>query len=81
MASSIGMDKWRTKLVWRAVGIPTPEYEVLTADSDFAEVEARLGLPLMVKPAHEGSSIGIVRSASRGNWLPPGTKPPAWTAW
>ena len=42
MASSIGMDKWRTKLVWQAVGIPTPEYAVLTADSDFAAVEARL---------------------------------------
>ena len=66
MASSIGMDKWRTKLVWQAVGIPTPEYEVLTADSDFAEVEARLGLPLMVKPAHEGSSIGIVKVSEPG---------------
>ena len=66
MASSIGMDKWRTKLVWQAVGIPTPEYKVLTADSDFAEVEARLGLPLMVKPAHEGSSIGIVKVSEPG---------------
>ena len=66
MASSIGMDKWRTKLVWQAVGIPTPEYEVLTADSDFAAVEARLGLPLMVKPAHEGSSIGIVKVSEPG---------------
>jgi D-alanine-D-alanine ligase len=53
-------------LVWQAVGIPTPEYEVLTADSDFAEVEARLGLPLMVKPAHEGSSIGIVKVSEPG---------------
>ena len=66
MASSIGMDKWRTKLVWQAVGIPTPEYEVLTAESDFAAVEARLGLPLMVKPAHEGSSIGIVKVSEPG---------------
>ena len=66
MASSVGMDKWRTKLVWQAVGIPTPEYEVLTADSDFAAVEARLGLPLMVKPAHEGSSIGIVKVSEPG---------------
>ena len=66
MASSIGMDKWRTKLVWQAVGIPTPEYEVLTADSDFAAVEARLGLPLMVKPGHEGSSIGIVKVSEPG---------------
>ncbi len=66
MASSVGMDKWRTKLVWQAVGIPTPEYAVLSADSDFAAVEARLGLPLMVKPAHEGSSIGIVKVSEPG---------------
>ncbi len=66
MASSVGMDKWRTKLMWQAVGIPTPEYAVLTADTDFAAVEATLGLPLMVKPAHEGSSIGIIKVTQQG---------------
>ena len=75
MASSIGMDKWRTKLVWQAVGIPTPEYEVLTAESDFAAVEARLGLPLMVKPAHEGSSIGIVKVSETGQRAAAGHEP------
>ncbi len=64
MASALAMDKWRTKLVWLASGIPTPLYELLTADSDAAEVVARLGLPLMVKPVHEGSSIGITRVES-----------------
>lgn len=61
MASALAMDKWRTKLVWLASGIPTPAYALLTPQSDAAEVVARLGLPLMVKPAHEGSSIGITK--------------------
>jgi len=64
MASALAMDKWRTKLAWLASGIPTPVYELLTADSRAAEVAARLGLPLMVKPAREGSSIGITKVES-----------------
>lgn len=59
MASALGMDKFRTKLLWQAAGLPIPEYALLTADSDFADVEEALGLPIFVKPAHEGSSIGI----------------------
>ncbi|SCZ50419.1 D-alanine--D-alanine ligase [Thiohalomonas denitrificans] len=59
LASALGMDKLRTKQVWMGGGLPTPAFEVLTADSDFASVTARLGLPLMVKPAREGSSIGM----------------------
>lgn len=66
MASAIGMDKLRTKLIWQALGIPTPPYAVLSDESDFAEIEAQLGLPLMVKPAREGSSIGIVKVLHRG---------------
>ena len=66
LASALAMDKWRTKLVWQAAGIPTPRYELLTAKSDFKLVAARLGLPIMVKPANEGSSIGMskVRAAA-----------------
>lgn len=66
LASALAMDKWRTKLVWQAAGIPTPHYELLNAHSDLAAVAARLGLPLMIKPANEGSSIGMskVRAAS-----------------
>ena len=64
MASALAMDKWRTKLVWLAAAIPTPRYEILTADSDAAGVASRLGLPLMVKPAHEGSSIGVSKVES-----------------
>lgn len=66
MASALGMDKFRTKLLWQAGGLPIPEYALLTADSDFADVEAALGLPLFVKPAHEGSSIGISKVKTPG---------------
>jgi D-alanine-D-alanine ligase len=64
MASAIAMDKWRTKLLWHAAGVPTPAYELLSRDSNFADVAARLGLPLMVKPAREGSSIGMTKVTS-----------------
>jgi len=61
MASALAMDKWRTKLVWQAAGLPIPAYEMLTADSDFDAVVQRMGLPLFVKPANEGSSVGITK--------------------
>ena len=66
LASALAMDKWRTKLVWQAAGIPTPSYALLDRNSDFKTVVARLGLPVMVKPSNEGSSIGMskVRAAS-----------------
>lgn len=67
MASAVGMDKWRTKLLWRAAGLPIPEYAMLTADSDFANIEEELGLPLFVKPACEGSSIGITKVKRAGD--------------
>lgn len=66
LASALAMDKWRTKLIWAAAGIPIPEYELLNAASDFAAIEARLGLPLFVKPANEGSSIGISKVKEPG---------------
>ena len=66
MASSVGMDKWRTKLLWHASGIATPDFELIDAASDFAAVEAKLGLPLFVKPANEGSSIGITKVRQTG---------------
>jgi len=67
LASALAMDKLRTKLLWHAEGLPTPPYAVLTKDSDLRAVARKLGIPLMVKPASEGSSIGMskVRSAAR----------------
>ena len=64
MASALAMDKWRTKLVWQATGIPTPRYRVVDAATDWMRVVAELGLPLIVKPAREGSTIGITKVAS-----------------
>ncbi len=64
MASALAMDKWRTKLVWQAVGIPTPGYRVVTAATDWMRVVAEVGLPLIVKPAREGSTIGITKVGS-----------------
>jgi len=61
MASALAMDKWRTKLVWLASGVPTPRYRVVDAATDWAGVVAELGLPLIVKPAREGSTIGLTK--------------------
>lgn len=61
MASALAMDKWRTKMVWQAAGIPTPDYALLDANTDFTAVAARLGLPIFVKPVREGSSLGMTR--------------------
>jgi D-alanine-D-alanine ligase len=66
MASALGMDKWRTKLLWRAGGLPTADWTMLDADSDFAAVEKQLGLPIFVKPAREGSSIGMSKVTEPG---------------
>ncbi|MCS4534006.1 D-alanine--D-alanine ligase [Neisseria montereyensis] len=66
MASAVGMDKYRCKLIWQAVGLPVPEFAVLREDSDFDEVERRLGLPMFVKPAAEGSSVGVVKVKEAG---------------
>jgi D-alanine-D-alanine ligase len=61
MASALAMDKWRTKMVWLASGVPTPRYRVVDALTDWMKVVAELGLPLIVKPAREGSTIGITK--------------------
>ena len=66
MASAVGMDKWRTKLLWRSVGLAIPEFVMLDANSDFSAVEKQLGLPLFVKPACEGSSIGVTKVRQAG---------------
>lgn len=58
-SSAIAMDKLRTKQLWQAMGVSTPEFAVLTADTDWQGVLADLGGVVMVKPAHEGSSIGM----------------------
>jgi D-alanine-D-alanine ligase len=61
MASSVAMDKIFTKKIWLYHQLTTPKYAVLSADSDLATVTQELGLPLIVKPPHEGSTIGITK--------------------
>ncbi|MCO5097455.1 MAG: D-alanine--D-alanine ligase [Rhodocyclaceae bacterium] len=61
MSSALSMDKWRTKLVWHACQLPTPAWHILKADSDWDAVIAELGLPVFVKPAREGSSVGATK--------------------
>ena len=67
LASALAMDKWRSKLVWQAAGLPIPEYDLLTATSDFNAIAEKLGLPLFVKPANEGSSVGISKVKNGGD--------------
>ncbi len=66
LGSALAMDKIRSKLLWQASGIPTPPYERLDAGADLRGVADRLGLPLMVKPANEGSSIGMSKVRRAG---------------
>ncbi|WP_296946251.1 D-alanine--D-alanine ligase [uncultured Massilia sp.] len=61
MASSVGMDKIATKIIWLAHGVPTPKYATIGPDTDLDAVAAELGLPLIVKPPLEGSTIGITK--------------------
>lgn len=61
MACAVGMDKITTKLLWLMQGLPTPKYATVTPDSDLTQVQADLGLPLIVKPPLEGSTIGITK--------------------
>lgn len=59
MASALAMDKWRTKLLWTAAGVVTPDYVLMDDSTVTTAVVEKLGLPLFVKPANEGSSIGV----------------------
>ncbi|RZS76937.1 D-alanine--D-alanine ligase [Pigmentiphaga kullae] len=61
LASALAMDKTMTKRIWVHEGLPTPRFETLDRQSDLAAVAARLGLPLIVKPPHEGSTIGVTK--------------------
>lgn len=70
LGSALSMDKLRCKAIWLSEGLPTPRYRVLREAPDTAAVVADLGLPLIVKPAHEGSSIGMSRVDKLEELLP-----------
>lgn len=61
MTSAVAMDKIATKMMWLQKGLPTPVYAEIDAGTDLTKVAATLGLPLIVKPPHEGSTIGITK--------------------
>jgi D-alanine-D-alanine ligase len=61
MASSLAMDKIMTKRIWLEAGLPTPDYAELTSEDEVAAAASTLGLPMMMKPPHEGSTLGIVK--------------------
>ncbi|MFZ3322074.1 MAG: D-alanine--D-alanine ligase [Usitatibacter sp.] len=61
MGSALSMDKWRTKLVWDASGIPTPRFAIVKSTTDWEKVIDLLGMPVIVKPAREGSTIGLTK--------------------
>ncbi|MDG9929908.1 MULTISPECIES: D-alanine--D-alanine ligase [unclassified Pseudomonas] len=63
LASALAMDKLRTKRVWLSLGLPTPNHAVLASEADCRAAADELGFPLFVKPAHEGSSIGMAKVA------------------
>ncbi len=62
MASALTMDKLRTKLCWKGAGLETPKWFVLTNDEDIERCIESLGFPVIVKPAQEGSSIGMSKA-------------------
>jgi len=70
MASALAMDKWRTKLVWASSGIPTPRFAMVGPHTDWTKIVATLGLPLIVKPAREGSSIGVTKVLTPADLAP-----------
>jgi D-alanine-D-alanine ligase len=70
MASALAMDKWRTKLVWDASGIPTPRFAMVGPNTSWDKLVEALGLPLVIKPAREGSSIGLTKVMTAADVLP-----------
>jgi len=67
LASALAMDKVRTKRLWAAEGLPTAPYEVLGKDTNLKAVAKKLGVPLFVKPASEGSSVGMTKVKRAGD--------------
>ena len=66
MASAIAMDKIMTKRLWRADGLPTPDWRLVASADEAARAFAELGAPMIVKPAREGSTLGLTRVSSIG---------------
>jgi len=74
LGSALGLDKFRSKLVWQQLGIPTPPFETVLRGDDYAAkapaIVAKLGLPLFVKPASEGSSVAVIKVKAAADLVP-----------
>ncbi|MEM5330550.1 D-alanine--D-alanine ligase [Paraburkholderia sp. JHI2823] len=74
LGSALGLDKFRSKLVWQQLGIPTPPFEAVLRGDDYAarapQILAKLGLPLFVKPASEGSSVAVIKVKAESQLVP-----------
>ena len=74
LGCALAMDKVRTKQVWQSLGLPTAKYRVLNSESDLEGLIEELGLPLFLKPAREGSSVGIGKVSHESELLEAYTK-------
>jgi len=70
MASSLAMDKLKTKQIWLAMGLPTPDFCILDSEQSCQQALEKLSLPLIVKPVLEGSSIGMSKVESEDELIP-----------
>ncbi|WP_322055202.1 D-alanine--D-alanine ligase [Paraburkholderia bannensis] len=74
LGSALGLDKFRSKLVWQQLGIPTPPFVAVLRGDDYAAaapgIVAKLGLPLFVKPASEGSSVAVIKVKTEADLVP-----------
>jgi len=70
LGSALAMDKFKCKQLWQAIGLPTPEFMQLESALDCEDALNKLGLPLMIKPVLEGSSIGISKVMTNDEMLP-----------
>jgi len=68
LGSALGMDKIRSKKIWQAIGLPTPPFCSLNAEHEADEFISSFGLPLVIKPVYEGSSVGITKLTNKGNF-------------
>lgn len=65
LGSALSMDKLRCKWIWQRLGLPTPDFTLVRAEEDLESAARELGFPLMLKPVHEGSSLGAARVGAR----------------
>lgn len=65
LASALAMDKYKTKQVWQFNGLPTPKSEIVDKHTDFVTLKEKFDFPIMIKPNHEGSSIGLTKVTSK----------------